>query len=84
MHLEGEALRTVQMTLDDDLVAAVDRAAKQMGTTRSAFARKALRAALQKARVAEMERRHREGYKRKPAKPGESGDWESEQAWGEP
>jgi metal-responsive CopG/Arc/MetJ family transcriptional regulator len=77
-------MRTVQMTLDDDLVAAVDRAVKRMGTTRSAFTRKALRAAIEKAHVAEMERRHREGYKRKPAKPGEFGDWESEQVWVEP
>ena len=74
-------MRTVQMTLDDDLVAAVDRAAKRMGTTRSAFTRKALRAAIEKAHVAEMERKHREGYKHKPSKPGEFGDWESEQTW---
>jgi len=77
-------MRTVQMTLDDDLVTAVDRVAKQMGTTRSAFTRKALRAAIEKAHVAGLERRHREGYKRKPVKPEEFGDWQSEQVWVEP
>ena len=54
-------MRTVQMTLDEDLVSAVDKAARQLGTTRSAFAREALRDALRRVRVAELEKRHREG-----------------------
>lgn len=74
-------MRTVQMTLDEDLVKAVDRAAKRLGTTRSGFAREALRAALERVKVMELERRHREGYQRKPVKPGEFSDWESEQVW---
>lgn len=37
---------TIQMTLDDDLVKAVDRVSKKLCTTRSAFARKALSDAL--------------------------------------
>jgi metal-responsive CopG/Arc/MetJ family transcriptional regulator len=37
-------MKTVQMTLDENLVEAVDREAKRIGTTRSAFARDALRA----------------------------------------
>jgi Arc/MetJ family transcription regulator len=32
----------------------------------------------------ELERKHREGYKRKPVKQGEFGDWEAEQVWVEP
>lgn len=39
-------MRTVQMTLDDDLVKAVDRVSKELNTNRSAFTRKALREAL--------------------------------------
>jgi metal-responsive CopG/Arc/MetJ family transcriptional regulator len=39
-------MRTIQMTLDDDLVKAVDCVSKELCTTRSAFARKALRDAL--------------------------------------
>ncbi len=35
-------MKTVQMTLDEGLVEAVDKAAKRIGTTRSAFARDAL------------------------------------------
>jgi metal-responsive CopG/Arc/MetJ family transcriptional regulator len=76
-------MKTVQMTLDENLVKAVDSAAKKLGTTRSAFTREALRSALKEARVKELESRHRQGYKRKPIKRGEFSDWESEQVWGE-
>lgn len=74
-------MKTVQMTLDDDLVREVDRAAKRLGTSRSAFAREALRDALRKIRVKELEQRHREGYARKPVAREEFHVWESEQAW---
>ena len=62
-------MKTVQMTLDDSLVEAVDQAAQDLGTTRSAFTRDALRAAL--TNLKERERRHRAGYERHPVEPGE-------------
>ncbi len=74
-------MRTVQMTLDKDLLSAVDKAARRLGTTRSAFAREALRQALAKMRIQELERKHREGYTRKPVKRREFDIWEGEQAW---
>ena len=76
-------MKTVQMTLDENLVKAVDSAAKKLRTTRSAFAREALRSALKEVRVRDLESKHREGYKRKPVKRGEFSDWESEQIWGD-
>jgi metal-responsive CopG/Arc/MetJ family transcriptional regulator len=76
-------MRTVQMTLDEELVAAVDSVTKQLGTTRSAFAREALRSALKKIRTSELERKQRLGYTRKPVKKGEFDLWENEQEWGE-
>ena len=76
-------MRTVQMTLDEELVAAVDSVTKQLGTTRSAFAREALRSALRKVKTSEMERKQRLGYTRKPVKKGEFDVWENEQDWGE-
>jgi len=76
-------MKTVQMTLDETLVKAVDSAAKKLRTTRSAFTREALRSALKEVRVRELESRHREGYKRKPVKRGEFSNWESEQIWGD-
>lgn len=76
-------MKTVQMTLDEQLVKAVDSAARRLGTTRSGFTREALRAALKEVRVRELESTHRDGYRRKPVKRGEFSDWESEQVWGD-
>jgi metal-responsive CopG/Arc/MetJ family transcriptional regulator len=76
-------VKTVQMTLNEDLVIAVDKAAKRLHTTRSAFTRKALTEALQKLATYRLERKHREGYKAKPVKEGEFDIWENEQRWGD-
>jgi metal-responsive CopG/Arc/MetJ family transcriptional regulator len=76
-------MRTVQMTLDEELVAAVDRAAKRLKTTRSGFTREALRLALARVRVKDLEMRHRLGYTRRPVARREFDVWESEQAWGD-
>jgi metal-responsive CopG/Arc/MetJ family transcriptional regulator len=77
-------MKTVQMTLDENLIASVDKVAKHLGTTRSAFTRQALKSALREVRINELERKHREGYKRKPVKRGEFEDWGAEQVWVEP
>lgn len=76
-------MRTVQMTLDEKLVKAVDSAAKQLGTTRSAFARKALASALRGMKERELELKHQKGYRGSPVKRGEFDVWENEQAWGD-
>jgi metal-responsive CopG/Arc/MetJ family transcriptional regulator len=77
-------MKTVQMTLDEDLLRTVDKVVKRLGTTRSSFAREALQAAVKKSRVQELEQRQREGYRRKPVKTREFSDWETEQVWVEP
>ncbi len=69
------------MTLDPRLVEAVDGAARRLGTTRSAFTRKALTDALERLRIEALEKRHRRGYERHPVRPDEFGGWEPEQAW---
>ena len=74
-------MRTVQMTLDRRLVEAVDTAVKRLGTTRSAFAREALTAALAKLEADGRERQQRRGYERHPVRRGEFDAWEPEQAW---
>jgi metal-responsive CopG/Arc/MetJ family transcriptional regulator len=76
-----DIMKTVQMTLDEDLVLQVDKAARRIGTTRSAFTRDALRSALRHLRIKELERKHAEGYARKPVQRGEFSIWEREQAW---
>jgi Arc/MetJ family transcription regulator len=80
---EITTLKTVQMTLDEDLVAAVDRAAHKRGTSRSQFTREALRDALGRLRVRELEERHRAGYEKEPVRKGEFDIWYAEQAWDE-
>ena len=74
-------MRTVQMTLEPELVARVDAAAKRLGTTRSGFTRQALAEALERLAERELERAHREGYERHPVHADEVEDWEAEQVW---
>ena len=76
-------MRTIQMTLDDDLVKAVDRVSKELRTSRSAFTRKALREALERYNVEQLEHRHRRGYEQAPVVADEFSVWEDEQAWGD-
>jgi metal-responsive CopG/Arc/MetJ family transcriptional regulator len=59
-------VKTIQITLDEDLFSAVQSVVEKLGISRSAFTRTALKEALRKARAGELERRHREGYARKP------------------
>lgn len=75
------AMRTVQMTLEENLINEVDKVVKSMKTTRSAFTRKALQAALENIREKAMEQKQIEGYIKKPVKAGEFNSWESEQVW---
>ena len=75
-------MRTIQMTLDDDLVKAVDRVSKQLHTSRSAFTRQALREALARYSIEKMEQKHRQGYERHPCASDEFSVWETEQSWG--
>ena len=74
-------MRTIQMTLDDDLVDAVDRIVKKLKMSRSAFTRQALRNALTQANVKQMENKHKKGYEKKPVSKLEFSIWESEQEW---
>lgn len=76
-------MRTVQMTLDDELVKQVDKTVKQLKTTRSAFAREALNWALERIKIQAMEQKHRKGYEKNPVKSDEFSLWEDEQVWGD-
>ena len=76
--------RTIQMTIDEPLLAEVDQLIQALNTTRSAFIREALELALRRHRIAKMEGKHAEGYARYPVEPGEFDVWEDEQAWGAP
>jgi metal-responsive CopG/Arc/MetJ family transcriptional regulator len=74
-------MKTVQLTIDEELLSQVDRISKKLRTTRSAFTRGALRAALLHLREIGLERKHRDGYQRHPVRREELGLWEKEQVW---
>jgi metal-responsive CopG/Arc/MetJ family transcriptional regulator len=76
-------MRTIQITLDDNLVKAVDRVAKELKTNRSAFIRKALQEALIRYNLEQLEKKHRRGYEQYPVAVDEFSAWEPEQAWGD-
>jgi metal-responsive CopG/Arc/MetJ family transcriptional regulator len=79
----GGIMKTIQMTLDDELVATVDQVVRELKTTRSAFTRKALRNAVKQVNVIQLEKKHKKGYGQHPADKTEFSVWESEQEWGD-
>jgi len=76
-------MRTIQMTLDDDLVHELDSIVKESNTNRSAFARDALRKAITYYHQLKLAEKHRKGYLEHPVQDDEFSDWEGEQAWGD-
>jgi len=76
-------MRTIQMTLDDDLVKKVDAIATELNTTRSAFTRDALREAVKEYNIRRLELKHRQGYSAHPVNREEFSVWEKEQNWGD-
>ncbi len=76
-------MRTIQMTLDNDLVETVDSIVKSLKTNRSAFTRQALRDAIKNYEIKRLEAKHQKGYERLPVGDGEFSDWEDEQVWGD-
>ena len=77
-----DIVKTIQMTIDEQLLADVDEATQALHTTRSAFIRTALQLALRQHEIARLERQHERGYTLHPVKPGEFDVWEAEQFWG--
>lgn len=59
-------MRTIQMTLDDELLQSVDKVVKELKTTRSAFTRDALRDAINSLNIRLLEEKHRRGYELHP------------------
>ena len=76
-------MRTVQMTMEEELVTRVDRAARKLKTTRSGFARQVLRKALDDLAKKESVAKYKAGYANQPVEPGEFDIWEEAQVWGD-
>ncbi|MEA3347919.1 MAG: ribbon-helix-helix domain-containing protein [Pseudomonadota bacterium] len=76
-------MRTIQMSLDEELVQSVDKVVKKLNTTRSAFTRNALRDAINHFNIRRLEEKHRNGYESHPLNQEEFNVWEEEQDWGD-
>jgi len=74
--------KTISITLDDDVLQALDMMTKTLNITRSAFLQYALQLALQRQQTKELEEQHRQGYLTHPVSADEFCDWEDEQEWG--
>jgi predicted transcriptional regulator len=66
-----------RITLDEDLIGEIDRAASRLKTTRAAFVRQALVDAITR----QSEAAHRRGYEGAPEGQDEFRIWASEQVW---
>jgi hypothetical protein len=74
-------MKTIQLMLDDELFEQVEQTVAQQKTTLPKFMHEALVHYLHKLRIRELEKHHREGYKKYPVQPGEFDVWEDEQVW---
>jgi len=76
-------MRRIQITLDDEPAETVDQIVKIVKTTRSAFARKALKDAIAQVNIKMLENRHKKGYGHRPVAKSEFSVWEKELQWGD-
>lgn len=75
-------MKTIQITIDEQLLEDVDKAVAELGANRSAFIRDAVQLALRRLSLRELEVKHAAGYARHPATADEFDGWEEEQVWG--
>ena len=74
-------MKTIQITIDEPLLDAVDRFTVELRTDRSAFFRDAARRALTRHRILALEEQHRRGYTERPQTRNEVEEWLPEQSW---
>jgi metal-responsive CopG/Arc/MetJ family transcriptional regulator len=76
-------MKTIQLTIDEALLAEVDDVVHELQSNRSAIMRDALQLALQQLRIRRLESQHMHGYQRQLAHPDDFATWEAEQVWGQ-
>jgi hypothetical protein len=74
-------MKTIQIVLDEASLRAADREARKAKLNRSALFRAALAYYLRRRQIAELEDRHRRGYREKPVAPGEFDVWDRVVEW---
>ena len=77
-------MTTIELPVDESLLAEIDRATQSLDMTREDFVRAAVERALRQREIIALEQRHARGYAHKPQSADEVGEWETEQVWGEP
>jgi antitoxin component of RelBE/YafQ-DinJ toxin-antitoxin module len=76
-------METIQISIDETLLAAVQQATNALQMTPSDFIKVALERALAQREIIAKERRDAQGYLLQPQRPEEIEEWQSEQEWGE-
>ena len=76
-------MKTIQITIDEELLDRLDEVVKATETTRSALTRKLFEAEIRRHYILELERRDREGYEKYPVQPGEFDVSPADLAWGD-
>ena len=76
-------METIQLTIDESLLAEMNRATNALQMTPSDFMRVALERALQQREIIAKERQHAQAYLAQPQQPEEIAEWQDEQEWGE-
>jgi metal-responsive CopG/Arc/MetJ family transcriptional regulator len=69
-------METIQVTVDESLLAEVDRVIRSLAMTRANFIQAALELALRNQKRIALEQRHAQGYARQPVNSGEFDEWE--------
>lgn len=76
-------METIQLTLDESLMAQVQQATNALQMSHSDFLKLALERALRQQKIIELEIRDAKAYAEKPQQVEEIAEWESEQYWDE-
>ena len=74
-------METIQLSIDESLMAEVQQATNALKMTPSDFMKVALKRALQQREIIAKERQHAQGYMAHPQQPEEIEEWQDEQEW---
>lgn len=74
-------METIQLTIDESLLAQVQQATATLQMTPSDFLKVALERALQQQEIIAKERRDAQGYTDRPQSSQEIDEWRDEQHW---
>jgi metal-responsive CopG/Arc/MetJ family transcriptional regulator len=76
-------MKTIQMTIDEQLLERVDEAVETLNTNRSAFIREALEQVLKGYHIRQLEQQEAEAYAHMPMQLEEVEMWREAQVWGD-